>query len=60
MRARNLGATDTGFCQVDDSLKAFVSGRSAAMTQISIRIGGLSATENPFDFLQEGTDGESG
>lgn len=60
VRARNLGASETGFCQVDDSLKAFVSGRSAAMTQISIRIGGLSATENPFDFLQEGTDGESG
>lgn len=54
------GSAASGFCQVDDSKKAFSSGRAAAMTQISIRIGGLSATENPFDFLQEGTDGESG
>jgi len=54
------GSATSGFCQVDDSKKAFSSGRAAAMTQISIRIGGLSATENPFDFLQEGTDGESG
>lgn len=53
------GSTTSGFCQVDASKKAFTSGRAAAMTQISIRVGGLSATENPFDFLQEGTDGET-
>lgn len=59
IKAKNLGGTSSGFCQLDDGLTAFVSGRTAAMTQVSIRVGGLSSTENPFDFLQEGTDGES-
>ena len=61
IKTKDIGGSQTsGFCQVDGSNKNFASGRTAAMTQISIRVGGLSATENPFDFLQEGTDGESG
>lgn len=61
IKTRDIGGSkSSGFCQVDGSIKNFSSGRTAAMTQISIRVGGLSATENPFDFLQEGTDSESG
>ncbi|WP_287907931.1 hypothetical protein [Acinetobacter sp.] len=61
IKTQDIGGSQTpGFCQIDDSKKGFTSGRAAAMTQVSIRVGGISSTENPFDFMQEGTDGESG
>lgn len=48
-----------GYCQYADGF--FSSGRSAAMTQVSIRIGNsTSAKPKPFDGVPEGTDSESG
>ena len=43
IKTKDIGGSQTsGFCQVDGSNKNFASGRSAAMTQISFRVGGLS------------------
>ena len=50
-----------GFCQVDGNKTDFVSGRGAAMTQISIRASGLTAEDDEaFSHYQEGTDNETG
>lgn len=55
------GSARSGFCQVNDQKSDFVSGRAAAMTQISVRVAG-SATDGdePFSYYQVGTDTESG
>lgn len=53
------GSSNMGFCQVDSSKSDFVSGRGAAMTQITVRISGYSEDE-PFAHYQIGTDAETG
>lgn len=55
------GSARMGFCQVDDNKTDFVSGRGAAMTQIAVRIGGISEEDDEaFSHYQEGTDNETG
>lgn len=55
------GSARMGFCQVDNDKTDFVSGRGAAMTQIAIRVGGLSEEDDEaFSHYQEGTDNETG
>lgn len=53
-------AARSGFCQVDDKKTDFVSGRAAAMTQISVRVSGDVEGSDPFSYYQEGTDTETG
>lgn len=55
----NINGSTVGFCQVNPSKTDFVSGRGAAMTQISVRISGYSEDE-PFAHYQIGTDAETG
>ncbi len=53
------GVSNMGFCQSNNSKSDYVSGRGAAMTQISVRISGYSEDE-PFAHYQIGTDAETG
>lgn len=55
------GSARSGFCQVDNKKSDFVSGRAAAMTQISVRVSGdVGGQSDPFSHYQEGTDPETG
>lgn len=55
------GSARSGFCQVDAKKSDFVSGRAAAMTQISVRVSsGMTDGSEPFSYYQIGTDTESG
>lgn len=53
------GSRQSGYCQVTANKEYFVSGRAAAMTQVSVRIMGFDDTE-AFSHYQEGTDPETG
>ncbi|ALD02628.1 pilus assembly protein PilX [Acinetobacter sp. TTH0-4] len=53
-----------GYCKLGDSTNFFTSGRKAVMTQVSIKVNTntedvISGIENPFSFMQQGTDTES-
>lgn len=52
------GSTKMGFCQTSDSKADYVSGRGAAMTQITVRVAGYPEDE-PFAHYQIGTDIEN-
>jgi hypothetical protein len=54
------GSSNMGFCQVDSDKSDFVSGRGAAMTQISVRVSGLTEEDEAFSHYQIGTDVETG
>lgn len=54
----NINGSTVGFCQVNKSKTDFVSGRGAAMTQVSVRISGYPEDE-PFAHYQIGTDVET-
>ncbi|NNH34841.1 hypothetical protein HLH12_04525 [Acinetobacter sp. NIPH 2377] len=55
------GAERSGFCQIGDGKHDYVSGRSAAMTQIAVRVSSVAVDGNePFSHYQEGTDTETG
>lgn len=53
-----------GYCKLGESDNFFTSGRQAVMTQVSIKVNTntvdvISGIENPFSFMQQGTDTES-
>lgn len=60
--ASELGSD--GYCKLDDSNNFFTSGRKAVMTQVSVKVKTntgdvILGVENPFSFMQQGTDTES-
>lgn len=55
------GSSRSGFCQFGKGKHDFVSGRSAAMTQIAVRVSSVAVDGNsPFSHYQDGTDTETG